>query len=216
MPWQCIDPQCCCRDHSLASHFAFFLFIFVPAFPCHIKQSTGLHFQGLFYLIAHFIQHQKVNLHTRIVHSPCFHSSLANFAIRCLCSISWDSSPRLWGSLCKTLILLCCSPSTLSSEVPSGQKEFFQWSHCRWAQVAVCDILSLRLILRCRNTRNFQKHQMKRLPKATRSKLRYADPQYSVSKRAPCKVFPADTNFSFSVCEASTSIFSLSMLEILQ
>lgn len=96
-----------------------FLLIFLAPFPWNIKQPNGLPFQGLFNLIAHFVQHQEVNLHSCTVHSPCFHFPLVDCADRCLCSVSWDSSPCLWESLCTAVTLLYCSPST---EVPSDQK----------------------------------------------------------------------------------------------
>lgn len=35
-----------------------------------------------------FYSDQKVNSHTQIGHSPCRHWSLANFSMRCLCSVS--------------------------------------------------------------------------------------------------------------------------------
>lgn len=173
MPWWCIDPQCCCRDHSLAWHLAFFLLMFLAPFCCHIKQTSGLHFQGLFHLIAHFIQHQKINLHTWKAHSPCL-------AIRCLYSVSWDSCPCLWESLCKNVVPLCCRSST-SLQKYLLAKNVLPQLYCKWAQVAGCDILSLRPILqerRCYNIKNFQKHHMKSLLKGTRTRLNNTGPQH--------------------------------------
>lgn len=158
LPWWCIDPQCCCRDHSVASHF---LFAHLPSSFSLSYQSPGLHFQGPLHLIAHFIRHQNVSLHTWTVHSPCFQSSLDSFAIRCLRSVSWDSA-HLWESIWRTVILFCCSPWTsfqkyllvkkcLASSYAAGGLK------CLWYPL-------LRLMLherRCHNIRNFQKYHTK-------------------------------------------------------
>lgn len=95
-----------------------FLFTHLPGSFSFSYQRTGLHFQGLFHLIAHFIQHPKVNSHTWTVHSSCFYSSLANFAVslETLCHICEKVSVEHYF----------VAPLNLSPETPSGQKKSCQ------------------------------------------------------------------------------------------
>lgn len=155
-----------------------FLFTHFPGSFSFLYQATGLHFQGLFHLIAHFIQHPKVNSHTWTVHSSCFYSSLANFVVslETLCHI------------CEKVSVKPCfvAPLNLSPEIPSDQKKSCQRTFLSWALVVISDVLLLRLIWQertCYNIRNLEKHH-EVSSQSNQNRLRYVDLQHLISKQS--------------------------------